>query len=202
MQSLTLATDGSCLQNPGGPTGWSWVAQDGTYFHAGDTSGTNQTAELWGAITALRDNPVGQLIIQVDSEYVLNIATKWAAGWERSGWRTRDGSPVKNVSLVKALLRLVRGRDPLHKVTFVKVPGHDTQGRWPLNTAADQLAQAAARRAQKDEESFETAGTRAPFSGPLAPAAGSGDGSAPGERCTSCDAIISPVPPHCRCDRG
>lgn len=193
-----IATDGSCLSNPGGATGWSWVSRDGRYHHAGTPVGTNQTAELWGVIAALRDNPTGDLVIQVDSEYVLNIATKWGSAWERSGWTTRDGKPVKNAALVKMLLRLLRARND--KVSFVKVPGHDPRNRWPLNTVADQLAQYAAKASKHASADFEEEGQRAPFMGAVEPAKGSGDGSAPGERCGSCNAIIRDVSPHCRCD--
>ena len=30
------------------------------------------------------------------NKYVLEGATRWLAQWERSGWRTAEGQPVKN----------------------------------------------------------------------------------------------------------
>lgn len=149
---LTVATDGSCLRNPGGATGWAWAAQDGRYCAGGAPTGTNQIGELYGVLTALSAFPVEDLTIQVDSEYALNVATHWGAGWARRGWRTAAGDPVKNLSLVKVIVHLMRTRPA--PVNFEKVPAHDRQGRWPLNDRADMLAKAAAKRAQGLQSSF------------------------------------------------
>lgn len=201
---MTLATDGSCLTNPGGRTGWAWVAQDGTYGMGWDYQGTNQTAELMGLISALRDHPTGALTIEMDSQYVINIATRWGRGWMRNGWKTADGQPVANLPLVKTLLRLLSNRPEGHTVTLVKVRGHDKLKRHPMNDAADQLAQSAARTAQVNGSPGQRTGTREPFTTkaatPTVRRAHDGPGSEPGQRCGSCNAVIRPVPPHCRCD--
>lgn len=149
---LTVATDGSCLRNPGGATGWAWVSEDGRSCAGGAPKGTNQIAELYGVLTALRAFPVEDLTIQVDSEYAMNVATQWGVGWARRGWRTAAGDPVKNVSLVKLIVHLMRTRPaPVH---FDKVPAHDGAGRWPLNDRADLLAKTAAKRAATLQETF------------------------------------------------
>lgn len=149
---LTVATDGSCLRNPGGATGWAWVAEDGRSCAGGAPTGTNQIAELYGVLTALRTFPVEDLTIQVDSEYAMNIATHWGVGWSRRGWRTAAGDPVKNLPLVKLIVHLMRTRPA--PVRFDKVPAHDRAGRWPLNDRADSLAKTAAKRAQSLQVSF------------------------------------------------
>lgn len=149
---LTVATDGSCLRNPGGATGWAWVAEDGRSCAGGAPTGTNQVGELYAVLTALRAFPVEDLTIQIDSEYAMNVSTHWGAGWARRGWRTAAGDPVKNLPLVKLIVHLMRTRPaPVH---FEKVPAHDSSGRWPLNDKADILAKTAAKRAQSLQKSF------------------------------------------------
>lgn len=153
---VTVACDGSCLKNPGGATGWAWVASDGRWAAAGMETGTNQVAELWGVLSVLRDFPHDPLVIQIDSEYAMKAATVWGKSWARSGWRTREGTLIKNITLVKGIFTLMAHRT--EPVRFVKVPGHDPQGRWPLNTAADRLAGRAARLARTQGEKVSMKG--------------------------------------------
>jgi ribonuclease HI len=54
--SLTIGTDGSCLKNPGGPSGWAWVTEHGDYQYGSIPSGTNQVAELEALLRALREH--------------------------------------------------------------------------------------------------------------------------------------------------
>lgn len=151
-EPLTVATDGSCLRNPGGPTGWAWAAEDGRFCSGGTPQGTNQVGELYGVITALRAFPVEDLTIQIDSEYAMKIATQWGPGWARQGWKTASGGTVKNLPLVKVILHLMRTRPA--PARFKKVPAHDPAGRWPLNDRADALAKSAARKAADLQETF------------------------------------------------
>lgn len=144
---LVVACDGSCLSNPGGPTGWAWAAEDGRVFAGGQATGTNQVAELWGVLSVLRDFPTTALTIQVDSEYAMKAATVWPKLWEPNGWRTKDGKGVANLALVKAIWVQMRRRD--QPARFVKVPGHDDAKLWPLNDAADHYARAAAAFARR-----------------------------------------------------
>ena len=54
---VLVATDGSCLRNPGGPTGWAWVRADGAWASGGRPEGTNQIGELMAVVLALTDHP-------------------------------------------------------------------------------------------------------------------------------------------------
>lgn len=144
--ALTVATDGSCLKNPGGPTGWAWVAEDGRWATGCQPSGTNQVAELWGVLGVLRDLPTTPLNIQIDSQYAMKVATVWGPAWAKNGWKKRDGKPVENGALVKGIWNAMRSR--VAPVDFIHVPGHDPQNRWPLNTYADSYAQKASRWAR------------------------------------------------------
>lgn len=151
-EKLLVATDGSCLNNPGGPTGWAWVAEDGREQAGGAPTGTNQVGELLGVLTALRAFPVEDLTIQIDSEYAMNVATHWGRAWQARGWRIKSGDPVKNVALVKLIVHLMQTRPA--PVQFQKVDAHNRSQAWPLNDRADLLAKAAAKRAGSIQATF------------------------------------------------
>jgi ribonuclease HI len=143
--SLTVGTDGASMGNPG-PTGWAWVDEHGSYHSSGQAGGTNNIAELRAVLDALRDHPhVAHLVIQIDSTYARDCSTIWRAGWQRNGMRNSKKEPVKNAEIVKAIWAALDAR--AGTVEFVKVPGHDPGNTFPLNTAADLLANDAAEQA-------------------------------------------------------
>lgn len=144
---ITVSTDGSCLRNPGGASGWAWVNHDGSSASGGIASGTNQVAELQAVLEAILAHPGSdELRIESDSQYAIKCASEWVAGWKRKGWRTASGSPVKNLDLVKGIERAMSER--AGKVVFHWVRGH--QGDH-FNERADVLAGSAARAAQRGE---------------------------------------------------
>ncbi|MEP7765201.1 ribonuclease H [Sanguibacter sp. 25GB23B1] len=144
---ITVSTDGSCLRNPGGASGWAWVNHDGSSASGGIASGTNQVAELQAVLEAILAHPGSdELRIESDSQYAIKCASEWVAGWKRKGWRTASGSPVKNLDLVKGIERAMSER--AGKVVFHWVRGH--QGDH-FNERADVLAGTAARAAQRGE---------------------------------------------------
>ncbi len=104
-----IFTDGSCSGNPG-PGGWGVVqVRDGRIIaehHGFDPSTTNNRMELTALIEGLSlldtDEPAD---IYTDSRLIIDTVTKWAAGWERRGWKRKDG-PVKNLVLVQRAYRL------------------------------------------------------------------------------------------------
>lgn len=145
-----VACDGSCLKNPGGAIGWAWAREDGAWMSNGWKTGTNQRAELLALISVLTFHPRGHLTIQMDSQYALNIADKWAAGWARKGWRKADGQPILNRDLVEPLLSLKQARtDP---IVFQWVKGHRKDNKFPLNTVADLRAGEASKRAKEAKD--------------------------------------------------
>jgi ribonuclease HI len=144
---ITVSTDGSCLRNPGGASGWAWVNHDGSSASGGIASGTNQVAELQAVLEAILAHPGSDVLrIESDSQYAIKCASEWVAGWKRKGWRTAGGSPVKNLDLVKGIERAMSERSG--KVVFHWVRGH--QGDH-FNERADVLAGTAARAAQRGE---------------------------------------------------
>lgn len=209
--TVTVGTDGSCLRNPGGPTGWAWVDHAGTWRAGAIATGTNNIGELWGILAALRDHPTGPLTIQTDSQYALTCITN-SQKWAKAGWVLRDGSLVANKALLVAIRRRIDARDTPPR--FEKVPGHDPQERWPLNTHADKCAHWAAEQAQNTGRDEEFSG-RIVITKPLAPPADpkpirqapatrrqtafpAGDGR--GSLCPSCNAFID-INGDCRCSR-
>jgi len=132
-------TDGSSIPNPG-PGGWGMVwVEDGEiraedHGQEGDT--TNNRMELTALIAAFTALPEdAEVSVFTDSRLCVDTITKWAPTWERNGWK-RKGSPLKNLDLVKRLLRLARAH-PRCKLEWIAA---HSGFRW--NEYADCLATA------------------------------------------------------------
>ena len=141
--TIIAAADGSALGNPG-PAGWAWYVDDGRWAAGGWPESTNNRGELTAVLELLRATAhTGEdLLIQADSQYVINSLTRWMKGWKRRGWRKADGRPVLNDDLMKELDAALTGR----AVRFEWVRGHVGH---PLNEAADSRARAAAAAHQQ-----------------------------------------------------
>ena len=135
---IIAAADGSALGNPG-PAGWAWYVDDDCWASGGWPRGTNNMGELMAVLDLLRQTAHvdDDLLVYCDSTYVINVVTRWMAGWKRKGWRKKDGKPVLNVELLKDIDRALAGRS----VEFEWVKGHSGHA---LNEAADRRANAAA----------------------------------------------------------
>jgi ribonuclease HI len=139
---ITAAADGSALSNPG-PAGWAWYIDANRWAAGGWPHGTNNMGELMAVLDLLRQTRgVDHLHVLCDSQYAINVCTKWMAGWKSKGWRKADKKPILNLDLVQALDVELQGR----KVTFEWVRGH-TGHR--LNEQADTLARSAAESYQR-----------------------------------------------------
>ena len=136
--TIIAAADGSALGNPG-PAGWGWYVDDGCWASGGWGHGTNNMGELMSVLDLLQQTAHldDDLVVFCDSTYVINSITKWMPSWKRRGWRKKDGQPVLNVELMKAIDAAMVGR----QVDFRWVKGHTGH---ELNEAADRLANAAA----------------------------------------------------------
>jgi ribonuclease HI len=141
MATVDIITDGACSGNPG-PGGWATIIihADGTkheyYGNAPDT--TNNQMELQAIIVGLQKiNTQTEVHIHTDSQYVINGITKWVFGWQKNGWRTKDGKAVENQELWRTLVGLT------HKnVHWHYVRGHNGHA---MNERANTLAQQQAR---------------------------------------------------------
>ena len=105
-----VATDGSCLRNPGGATGWAYVREDGAWAYGGGPVGTNQIGELMAVVIALTDHRDEPLEIQSDSAYAIGCATTWKAGWQRNSYINSQRKQVSNLEIVRSVHHLLDTR--------------------------------------------------------------------------------------------
>lgn len=133
---VEIFTDGACSGNPG-PGGWGAILRFRGVekeLSGGETPTTNNRMELMAAIEGLKAlKRASQVRVWTDSVYVRDGITKWIHGWKRSGWKTADKKPVKNVDLWQALLEAAKP----HDVEWRWIKGH---AGHPENERADALA--------------------------------------------------------------
>ena len=98
-------TDGSASPNPG-PGGFA-VIKNLTPHILGSEDGltTNIRMEGMALVAALKDADGQPCEIYTDSEFWINVVTKWAAGWQARGW-TKKGGEIKNLDIVQELFEL------------------------------------------------------------------------------------------------
>jgi len=136
---LTYYTDGSASPNPG-PGGFA-VIQDGKpVVLGGEPSGretTNIRMEGFAIIAALKAADGQACQIYTDSEFWINVITKWSLTWEKNGWRKKGGE-IQNLDIVKEVCELYRHS----KATLIWVRGHN-------NDKGNELADYWANEARK-----------------------------------------------------
>lgn len=140
--TITAAADGSSLGNPG-PAGWAWYVDEGTWDAGGWPQGTNNLGELTAILRLLEATAETgeELHILADSQYAINVVSKWRLGWKKRGWTKADKKPIKNLELIQEIDRAMEGR----RVTFEWVKGH---AGHHMNERADDLARACAEAYQ------------------------------------------------------
>jgi ribonuclease HI len=130
---LMVATDGSCLGNPGAG-GWGAAVLIGRrwadperWMAGGLATTTNNAMELFAIATVLHElgaHP-GTLEIVTDSRYAIDALTKWVHGWRTNGWRTGKGGEVKNLEIIQLADAQLRARNAAKLPTrFTWVKGH------------------------------------------------------------------------------
>ena len=140
--TITAAADGSSLGNPG-PAGWAWYVDEDTWDAGGWPQGTNNLGELTAILRLLEATAETgeELHILADSQYAINVVSKWRLGWKKRGWTKADKKPIKNLELIQEIDRAMEGR----RVTFEWVKGH---AGHRMNERADDLARACAEAYQ------------------------------------------------------
>lgn len=153
MDEVTIATDGSSRGNPG-QAGWAWVASSDRWQCGSIGVATSIVAELTAAHRALIAVPPQQSVrLLCDSEFVVNVGSKWARNWSRRGWTTKEGKPVANLEVVQAFWATIQGRTAPTKFQWVR--GHSGH---PLNEAADTLATQASAHGHRQGGAARVAG--------------------------------------------
>ena len=140
--TITAAADGSSLGNPG-PAGWAWYVDEDTWDAGGWPKGTNNLGELTAILRLLEAtaDTGEELHILADSQYAINVVSKWRLGWKKRGWTKADKKPIKNLELIQEIDRAMEGR----RVTFEWVKGH---AGHHMNERADDLARGCAEAYQ------------------------------------------------------
>jgi ribonuclease HI len=146
LNEVVIYTDGACKGNPG-PGGWGVLLRsaDGSEKElcGGELGTTNNRMEMMAVIEALTalKRPC-DVVLHLDSQYVLKGITEWLVGWKAKGWKTAAKQPVKNVDLWQRLDALVAGGG--HSIDWRWVKGHAGD---PGNERADALANAGVEKA-------------------------------------------------------
>ena len=184
--TITAAADGSSLGNPG-PAGWAWYVDEDTWDAGGWPKGTNNLGELTAILRLLQATAETgeELHILADSQYAINVVSKWRLGWKKRGWTKADKKPIKNLELIQEIDRAMKGRH----VTFEWVKGH---AGHRMNERADDLARACA-------EAYQAGRTPKPGPGFGGGASGSRGSASAGQepgRATSAPAAPASVEPH------
>ena len=103
--SIIYYTDGSASPNPG-PGGFAVIKDMRPHVlgtEEGDT--TNIRMEGKALVAALQDAAGAPCVIYTDSEFWINVVTKWAPGWQARGWKKKGGE-IKNLDIVQPLFEL------------------------------------------------------------------------------------------------
>ncbi|MBR2864418.1 ribonuclease HI [Candidatus Saccharibacteria bacterium] len=138
-----LWTDGSASPNPG-PGGFA-VIEDGKPVALGrEDNTTNIRMEAMALIAAMeyiQSQPEDDYQINTDSEFWINVLTKWAEGWKENGWQKKSGE-IKNLDLVQKIYELWTSLGDNVKLQWTR--GHvGTE----MNEAADKWANKARKGA-------------------------------------------------------
>lgn len=134
---INYYTDGSASPNPG-PGGFA-VIRDGSPHILGSEEGetTNIRMEGKAIVAALQDANGEPCTIHTDSEFWINVITKWAPGWQAKGWKKKGGE-IKNLDIVQEATALYEQS----KATLVWVRGH-------VGTELNELADVWANKARE-----------------------------------------------------
>lgn len=134
-----LWTDGSASPNPG-PGGFA-VLENGRPVALGrEANSTNIRMEGKAMIAAIKYAKGQPCEIHSDSEFWINVLTKWANSWARNGWRKKSGE-IANLELVQELYQLYQD----NPVELVWERGH-------AGTIGNELADMWANKARLGEK--------------------------------------------------
>jgi ribonuclease HI len=124
-------TDGSCEPNPG-KGGFAVIKDMQVCMLGGEASSTNIRMEGFAIIAALTDAAAKPCEIYTDSEFWINVITKWSLAWEKNGWKKKGGE-IKNLDIVQIVCPMFRQS----QAKLIWVRGHNLD---PGNEMADEWA--------------------------------------------------------------
>ncbi len=137
---ITYYTDGSCSPNPG-PGGFAVIKDMQPHILGGHDDSTNIRMEGSALIAAMKDSGGEICEIHSDSEFWINVITKWSLAWERNGWKKKGGD-IKNLDLVQEAVHLYRTSRA--KLIWVRAhnddPGNELADIWANKARERSLA--------------------------------------------------------------
>jgi ribonuclease HI len=140
---ITYYTDGSCEPNPG-KGGFAVIKDMKPAVLGGEPNGaltTNIRMEGLAIVAALKDANGQPCQIYTDSEFWINVITKWSLAWEQNNW-VKKGGAIKNLDIVKEVCPLFRNSNA--ELIWVRGhnldPGNELADHW-ANEAREQMAQ-------------------------------------------------------------
>ena len=91
-----------------------------------DKNSTNIRMEARALIEAMKLHDGMPCEIHTDSEFWINVLTKWAPGWEAKGWKKSTKGEIQNLDLVQEAYSLYRKllEDGPLAIKFVWVRAH------------------------------------------------------------------------------
>ena len=131
-------TDGSANPNPG-PGGFAVLEDGKPVALGGEPQTTNIRMEGLALLAAMKAAAGEPCEIHTDSEFWVNVLTKWAPSWKENGWRKKSGR-IANLPLVQELYKCYT----TYPVELVWVRGH-------AGTEMNELADMWANRARAGE---------------------------------------------------
>ena len=126
-----LYTDGSASPNPG-PGGFAVIENGQPIALGAEKESTNIRMEGLALKRALEVLDGETAEIRTDSQFWINVLTKWAPGWRAKGWRKSKGE-IANLDIVQPLLALFEESN----AEIIWLKGHDGE---EFNEMADEWA--------------------------------------------------------------
>ena len=139
---ITYYTDGSCSPNPG-PGGFAVIEVTENEMKpvrlGSDKESTNIRMEGKALVAALAHANGEECEIFTDSEFWINVITKWSIAWEANGWQKKGG--IKNLDIVQEVCPLYR--DSKATLTWVRAhvgtEGNEMADEWANKARQEQL---------------------------------------------------------------
>ena len=135
---ITYYTDGSCSPNPG-PGGYAVIKNTDYAIVGNEYMSTNIRMEGRAIIAALKDSNGEHCEIYSDSEFWVNVLSKWAEGWKQNGWKKKTGD-IQNIDIVKEAYNLYKASN----AKLIWVRGH-------VGNVSNELADVWANKAREQK---------------------------------------------------
>ncbi|WP_339414351.1 ribonuclease H family protein [Pseudomonas sp. EA_35y_Pfl2_R5] len=142
--NVKIFVDGGCNPNPGeagsGVAVYKHDVLSSLWYGRYQPSGTNNTAELaalhYGLILAGEAIKEGlSSAVFADSGYAIQCITQWAVGWEKKGWKRKDGE-IRNLEQIQEIYAVylqMKDKVEVHHVNgHIGIEGNELADRMSL----------------------------------------------------------------------